>query len=248
MKLLEMETLPTKAGRTVLRFSPRVRWPHRKKEAILIPKNSVVEFFPLLDGEQFLLRGEREVMRRCRNCGHATKLDNRAVYFGGTDQSPSRSPFLVQLAAEAFKHYRTGGEDGLFQALKPYLIVELERKWGAEHTQRQGDIWAYKLPWSWEDLMRRELEGGNRNFSIERSPLRRRRGGWRGVLETRHVLKGWQAEVEITTILGGSPPSRGYRETVAEGRIEAPDHKPFILKGPHAIAQTRLLAHPATAD
>lgn len=247
MKLLEMETLPKRAGRAVLRFSPRVRWPHRNKEAILIPKNSVVEFFPLLDGEQFLLRGERDVTRHCRNCGHATRYDDRAVYFGGTDQSPSRSPFLVQLVAEAFKHYRTSGEDRFFQALKPYLIVELERKWGPEHTQRQGDIWAYKLPWSWEDLMRKELADG-RDFGVERSPMRRRRGGWRGVLDTRHILKGWQAEVEFTTILGESPPSRGCLETVVEGRIEAPDHKPFILKGPHAVAQTRLLRHPETAD
>lgn len=231
MQLIEMERLPKKAGRAVLKFSPWARWIHREGDTIAIPLKPSVEFYPLLEGEQFLVRWHRH---RCQNCGTATQPFE--LYFGGTDQ---RTSFLVDLYRTAFRYFQRGSEPAFYRALKPLVIRVLEARWGRDRTRRQGDIFAYPLPWGWDKLTKRAIEQRDDWFYIdhERTDM---------LFSTRHRLTGYLGRV------GG--PTVGLTErgtsilTVGEGRVIAPDHEPLKLDGPHIIAQTAQLRYPHSAD
>lgn len=247
MELLKMEALPKRAGVVTLNISSRVTRPNRQEAVVNVPLRRGVAFFPLKGGKQFLLRIRENHFGSCRHCGQPIPTGEAAVCFGGTDQ---RTPFLVDLAPKAFEPFRKGGEEVFFEALKPWMIRALEEKYGAENTRRQGDIFAYPLPWSWEELGRRHLSSESTSWVTRR---RRRvtgsfqitRGQGR-LFDTRHVFTGDQADIWTTAIFKEAE-FRGWSE-LGEGRIEAPDHDPLILKGPHLLAQTALLRFPAIAD
>lgn len=247
MELLHMEALPKRAGVATLNISPRVTRPSRREAVINIPLRRGVAFFPLRRGEQFLLRIRENHFGSCRYCGQPIPAGQTAVCFGGTDQ---RTPFLVDLVPKALEPFRKGGEEAFFDALKPWVIRALEEKYGAENTRRQGDIFAYSLPWSWEELGRRHL--GSESTSLVTRGRRKVTGSFkieRGqgrLFGTRHVFIGDQADVWTTAILD-DPEFRGWAD-IGEGRIEAPDHDPLILEGPHVLTQTALLRFPAHAD
>lgn len=252
MEIIKADRLPERAGRAILNFNRQVRAPRRIKEKINLPLRERVWFFPLRGGEQFLLRivGENGTIGEwCSRCHRPIPETGTFVYFGGTDEGPAHSQFLVRLEPRIFGVFRQKGETAFYQSLKPWLIEKLEERYGSERTSRQGDIWAYALPLTWEDILRRELKRGYRDFAVERSPVRSRRTRRLvGVFDTRHILRGWGVEEVASATLLGTSTAWSSWETVAEGRIEAPDHKSLLLNGPHALAQTAYLWGSEGAD
>ncbi len=140
MRLFEMGRRPEKAGIVALRFG----WlegdpdelPFRKENLIVLPNGTGVEFFPLLDGEQFLLRLEDD-------------QDSKELWLGGTDAE--QRPFLIRLAERAFGILHLEGEEGFFAALKPDKVIRVEKEF-AKESIRQGDVFATPIPFSWEDI------------------------------------------------------------------------------------------------
>lgn len=131
MRLFEVEQklggLPKKAGIAVLDWR-RSYEPTRNGRTIQLPASEEVQFFPLLDGVQFLLQ--------------IPGRDARA-FFGGTDEQP----FLVELEPSVIVSLR-GGEEGFFNAIKPNGAKVLEEAFDTKAV-RQGDWFAVPLPLSW---------------------------------------------------------------------------------------------------
>ena len=165
------------------------------------------EFHPLKGGEQFLL---------------SRIHPGEGIWFGGTDERP----FLVQLKLEALDHFEADGEAGFFEALKPEVIQNHEQEWGVDRTKRQGDIFAYPLPWSWWQFLRNNWVEGQEVKLAETSVA---------AFGTRHRFTGKIANV-------------GRQTSIVEGILEAPDHSPLRLKGPHVLAHARFISDPPNAD
>lgn len=132
MRLFEVEQkfggLPKKAGVAVLDWKGGD--PRRDGKTIKLPASEEVQFFPLLDGVQFLIQIPNE--RRGR------------VFFGGTDEQP----FLVELDPSVVASLR-GGEEGFFNSIKPNGAKILEEAFDTKAV-RQGDWFAVPLPLSWK--------------------------------------------------------------------------------------------------
>ena len=104
MRLFEVQQkfgdLPQKAGIAVLNWKGSVA--SRDGKTITLPTHDdEIQFFPLLDGMQFLLQvpSIRQITR---------------VFFGGTDEQP----FLVEMDSEVITSLR-GGEESFFNEIKP---------------------------------------------------------------------------------------------------------------------------------
>lgn len=216
MKLFEIGELPKKAGVAKLKFNnngttPEI--PYRRGSTIKLPGNSEVEYFSLMDGVQFLLRS-------------TDKNKKPLFWFGGTDEQP----FLVRLRQEPFLSFMNRGEEGLFNDLKPHVIKKLEKelKWS---TKRQGDIFAIKLPYTWDDLKRNSLIFSDRAVeAVEQKKI--------NVFDTRHNLNGLISRVSFYS----------SKYFIGEGVLSAPDHAPLKIEGPHLLAQTQGLYDPQNAD
>lgn len=173
------------------------------------------------------------------------------VYFGGIDEGP----FLVELAVR-------DGDDGgwtawkylakeparFYEYIKPWRIQRLEENEpyvaGKQKikTRRQGDIWAYPLSYDWGDVDK---------FIALTNVLRDDRYGVWGVYANKVWPNKHPASVLDTrhTLHDGTYLARhDHHMTFVEGRLEAPDHTPMVLKGVHYIAQTEHLAIPEKAD
>jgi len=239
MQLVEMESRPERAGDAVLVWGDglfKARTPSRDGKLIYLPLNPGAKFYPLKNGEQFLF---------CSRSGRC--------WFGGTDEQP----FLVALFPDAYKYFLSGGEAGFYEALKPAVIRAAEEKWG-EKAKRQGDVFAYPLPMRWEELFQDWLEWrwvrGALQGERERKAgvsFRMARGGL-SLFGTRHGFYGLFLSGEIYLeglgVLSLDSTGTFSRVLVGEGRLEAPDHSPVELKGPHILSQTRYLVHPQKAD
>jgi hypothetical protein len=161
-----------------------------------------VEMRPILEGTQFL----------------ATSPVDRAVYFGGTDERP----FLVQVEPSLAAVHDRAGEQAFYEALKPPTINRLEAAFGADRTQRQGDVYAFKLPANWSDL---GLSPSSRLRAMPVGP-------------TRHVVHGrLAARFKQPVDVPGANERIAVAGLVAEGTLVAPDHAPRQLRGgPHLLA------------
>lgn len=223
MKLFEMPQKPTAAGLAELKWVG-YPMPNRYGSTINLQNEPEHEFFPLNGGMQFLFRS---------NTPEGLSL-RQSHWFGGTDEGV----FLVELDGSSFYAFQCGGERNFYAYLRPEIITQLEKELGVE-ARRQGDIFAVALPYSWEELNRNNLLfRGTALETTETKPKETDKGKPGGLFRTRHHLTGKQASV----LLGNSSC------TVAEGRIEAPDHSDLVLEGPHLLAQTRGLANPKNAD
>lgn len=216
MRLFELEKRPTRAGKAKLDYGD-VREPSRIRKTITLPDDPSVEMFPLQeDWNQFLVASQ----------------DGRRVWFGGTDENP----FLVEMSREVFNLFLKDGAQGFYDSLIPEVMRTLQDKFQKPWV-RQGDIFAYPLPFSW-----RELDGAFHicygiGIKVEEVEVAERRR----VFGTRHLFLGKFVPDRVNLL--------GLTElTVVEGKIEAPDHNPITLEGPHALAQTRLLYSPPEAD
>ncbi len=146
---------------------------------------------------------------------------SRHMFFGGTDENP----FLVELELSAMEWLVTG-EEAFFEGLKPLIVKKFEQIW-ATKAKRQGDFLAVtpKRSKEWGSFLRKHLGKNEAKMSIvEKERLR----------NTRHTFQGLVARVGDLFI--------------GEGIIEAPDHGPLKLIGPHIIEQAVHLLKPQEAD
>lgn len=240
--------LPTKAGQAVLEYSICAQEPTRKGDVITIPALRVGDskcecghtlepkwmycphcgderrgfeteligkLIPLLEDYEQFVYTQPDLER------------NRftATWFGGTDEAP----FLVRMDSWTYEAAQRGGRD-FYSYIIPTKMLTLCRKWGGE-WKRQGDIFAYKLPFSWNDL--KEIGNFNKTNGLQIHEVAED-----SVFGTRHILCGQYCSMMLA---GGSM-------TIAEGTIVAPDHTDMGLKGPHALDQTAHLYDPPNAD
>lgn len=152
--------------------------------------------------------------------------DNRFLYFGGTDENP----FLVELHMSAFE-YVLDGEGAFFEQLKPEFIRETEAKFKVK-TKRQGDIFAIRPYPKLNDLLQNNAKGHNKAevSVVEKASL----------FGTRH---------QFTGLFGLVKDARGsVLAEFGEGLLEAPDHEPLKLEGPHLFRQALYIVRPTEAD
>lgn len=150
-----------------------------------------------------------------------TENNGRRIFFGGMDESP----FLTELDYSVVEHL-IEGEESFFRALKPGIIQRAERNFESV-AHRQGDFFAVTTPRpiNWGAFMLKYLGDNELRISVvEDENLR----------GTRHTIAGLFGRAGDTLI--------------GEGTIEAPDHEPLILKGPHIIEQAAFLRRPKEAD
>lgn len=210
MKLFEMQIVPVVAGSARIQFNDTAN-PSREGATIVLPQNPELEFYPLKRGEQFLVRHHKQ------------------LWFGGTDEQP----FLVSLEPNTFSRFMEGGEQDFFAALVPEEVTEMEKDLKTS-TRRQGDIFAVKLPISWDEIAEAmEVIYGHEKWKPE--CVKRR-----SVFKTRHRLTGKFSA--FTHLLGWE------NVVVVEGILVAPDHSPMTLVGLHALYQARHLRDPKNAD
>lgn len=222
MRLFEVEQkfggLPKKAGVAVLDWKGGE--PTRDGKTIKLPASEEVQFFPLLDGVQFLL----QIPGRERASARA--------FFGGTDEQP----FLVELQPSVVLSLH-GGEEGFFNSIKPNGAKVLEEAFDTKAV-RQGDWFAVPLQLSWKATCGMTALVELEPKVIEPSNEKEREVQLRG---TRHNLI-----VERYISMRGD--NRLGCTLVGEGLLKAPDHKDRVLKGPHALFQTAHLIDPKAAD
>lgn len=127
MRLFELNPLPKKAGMAVLTWGKGL--PRRQEEKITIPEDEETQYFPLQNGEQFLILTPHDHIQR--------------LYFGGTDERP----FLVEMEPRVLLTLKQG-EKGFYNALKPGGANFCEEKFGTKAV-RQGDWFAVPIPLNW---------------------------------------------------------------------------------------------------
>lgn len=174
MRIFEMRnTVPKKAGLANLQFGytgSAHTPPFRDNANIVLPDNPEAEFFPLMNGEQFLFRLVGRV-------GSETQY-----WFGGTDECP----FLVRLQDGPFYAFQRGGDGSFYAALKPEVITKFEQAFRVP-AKRQGDIFAVPVPQTWDEFQRTSLlflGVKQEPQSVKSQPM----------FQTRHKLSGLYAE------------------------------------------------------
>lgn len=209
MKLSDMTTKPARAGAAVLRFFPGAMFPSLEGTTITLPDHGREEFFPLKRGRQFLFVLDRM---------------HEEVWFGGTDDSP----FLTKLNWQAFETFEQGGARAFYQDFVPHQIKELRRHFPHLKPLRQGDVWAFPVPFSWDELKQigRFEDGLGDLQGFERGGRQKVKD--RSVLGTRHTLQGVVSPCFF--IIGGH-----VDHDVVEGVLTAPSHSPLRLRGPHVL-------------
>lgn len=220
MRLFEVEQkfggLPKKAGVAVLNWKGGE--PSREGKTITLPAYDEVQFFPLLDGVQFLVQ--------------VPGRDGGRAFFGGTDEQP----FLVELNPKVIVSLR-GGEDGFFNEIKPNGAKVLEDAFDMKAV-RQGDWFAVPLPLSWKAVCGMAALVEYDPKVIEPTNEKEKKVQLRG---TRHNLF-----VERYINMRGD--NRLGCTLIGQGLLKAPDHEDRVLKGPHAFFQTANLVDPKMAD
>ena len=144
-------------------------------------------------------------------------------FFGGTDEQP----FLVELDRGHARTFVDHGEAAFYDGLKPQRIKELERTYGADGTTRQGDIWPYRLPLSWDEVVQDHLRARGNGFITHR--------GRSSVLGTRHTIDGIVARHGVHLARLDESVGAGRLMT---GTLTAPDHEPRQLDEPHVAYRT----------
>lgn len=219
MSITALKEVPVRFGRARIRVDPDVDLPSREGFKITLPAlDGTMKLYPLLGGEQFVLR--QAFFRR---------TDPVRAFFGGTDEQP----FLVELRPEHLGTLETHGEAAFYESLKPPVIVQLEALFAVERTVRQGDIYAYPLPLTWDELMAQQPK------ATRVQGVRHILPGKGQVLGTRHTLDpGLYARIPRIITDGGTI-TFSSQAFIVEGMLEAPDHASRELVGPHLIDRSR---------
>lgn len=239
MLLSSMPKLPQKAGKAAIQFTAKCgHIPDRKGALIRFPdprisRFSEMEYYPLMGGRQFVIHLPvhfRLTKDEQRFSGTRT---GGWLYFGGTDENP----FLVQLdnSVDELISAAMKGKSAFHEAIRPLLVKKLEKLLGGK-AKRQGDIFAYPVPFSWDQIIAAEMIFAE--YGEELNELDIREVNNFSINDTRHLLTG-----KFTDGVPGE-----FCLGFAEGVIRAPDHSPMVLEGPHVLAQTAHLAEPYLAD
>lgn len=253
---MSLELLTEIGGVRVEYSGDREDLPSRVRNTLKLPKRDGMEIHLLKGGVQFL------VMYPGTKTRWGSRCDGR-TFFGGMDESP----FITSLEDVPVAAFRAQGEDAFFEALIPHQIKTLQRRFPDASVSRQGDVWSFKLPYSWDELRAQVIPkpkylpvGGRGRFyraKMEREN-HRMRVGYRmqigqfnylksspphaRVLGTNHSIKGPGGYVSLQTIENGLGP---FHMFVAEGMLTAPDHAPQVLQGgPHLMVRTPHLTDP----
>ena len=215
MRLCEMRSdrRPKEAGKAIIKYSDSVGHPTRKGKVITLPKDGSLELFKLQpDWNQFLVH------------------QGDSIWFGGTDENP----FLVRMDYSILNAYLKSPND-FYPSIVPTLMGKVKERFPQMSYRRQGDIFAFPLPYTWEDLEKAfEICYWN-SFTFHHEPTH--------INNTRHILTGKYLNLKREYSLFGQ-----LVNLVVEGVVKAPDHTPMKLEGPHAIGQTAFLYNPPEAD
>ncbi len=219
MRLIELgKRRPIAAGKAKIEYRnvkdlrQEERYPYRKDSTIILPDYTDLELLQLQDDwNQFLV------------------LIFGGVWFGGTDENP----FLVRMDPEVVHNYYNGGPANFYASIIPQQTSALSAVVKTPLI-RQGDIFALRMPFGWQELDKAFKIFNGKNLSVKEASDTYLFG-------TRHTLKGRMLESPMT-IYGNNGVS------LAEGEIQAPDHHTIVLAKPHALSQTRLLYDPKNAD
>lgn len=206
MKIAETTGLPRTAGQASLEFTSIVNEPARKGNRIILPFHPTGVFFPLLQGVQFLFG-----FQKYPDIGPG-------AWFGGTDESV----FLTRVLDENWKAFNKGGERAFFRSLMPRIIRRLQQQNNCA-VVRQGDVYAAKLPFTWEQIP--QVVPLFTNFGTKPRAATNAR-----VADTRHRLTG-----RCVAIRNESEPM-----LIGEGTLKAPGHSDRVLEGPHLIVAANL--------
>lgn len=221
----QMKDLPTRAGDVAqLHFFSQPGEPGKKYPQPYLKGNEIFllscpssEFYPLQKGRQFLFR--------CRVFPN-NPFPN--TWFGGTDE---QAAFLSSLNTagggySVFDVFQERGERVFYNSLRPPLLRYYEWKFRTR-AQRQGDIYFLKIPdWQkYRDALSLLFGLKLRLWSVKRVPI----------FGTRHRLSG--RRTENFAIAGRA---RHGEFLVGEGLLEAPNHAPRQLQGPHLIIEEDL--------
>lgn len=225
--LYELRPLPTEVGEVpIIWFDPQEekgeekKLARREKGRLLLPAHPESIFLPLGNGKLLFISASG---------GYLGNLFVR-FSFCGKDESP----FHVFVQDKAVAAYKEGGSERFFESLVPKFMKELrDRPDIPDSYVRQGDWFANRLPFSWREIEQFVRLGRGKEFGIEEVKKESLDG-------TRHHFTGRLAR---------GVPIFGWKCTVLEGTISAPDHSPLVLSGgPHVIAQTANLTNPKSAD
>ena len=218
MQILKIEDrLPKKVGEVEINYSDKVRIPVLKDREIIMPLVLGVEIHPICNETQIVIqtREKTDAGSRC--------------YFGGTDNSPEKTPFLTEIMPYKFLLFEQKGEDAFYESLIPDQIWFFSQHqcnryqrqlFGLEELQkhpnvirRQGDIFAVPIPYDGEEVeMLMTMIGNDADTDCEFREVKAM-----GLFSTRHTFKG----VCIT----------GKDFVIGEGTLLAPDHLPLTLRG-----------------
>lgn len=174
---------------------------------------------PYREGERIVLPHEPEAdfwpLQNGEQFVYGARLEGSLHhFFGGTDERP----FLVEIEDSPVELLRQQGEKAFYQALMPPLIQKWSKRWQREPS-RQGDIWSLALPLNWLQLKQHCQSNGWSGFVYD---VRNQ-----SIFATHHRFTGLYLQPVPTD-----------RAVIGEGVIEAPDHQPIELPGPHLFDQT----------
>ncbi len=215
MKLATLKVkgeLPREAGGVPIVWNDNRRRPGVEDGNIILPgRLGGSEFFTLQGGKQFLFRRGLEKGRR-------------DTWFCGMDE---QYPFVTEIWPwNPVSVLKRQGEKAFYELLKPRLIADLEKEFPERRAGRQGDLWFFKLPWTWAEIEKAHniITGVSINpRSVDRRPI----------FKTRHFITGRCADVvhfrRWWTIC-----------CFGEGTVTALHHQPVKLKGPHVIVRENL--------
>lgn len=224
MKVLEfVKGLPSRVGDIDIKYGYTSDClPGFKEHELVVPLKLGIEIYPICNNMQILIKTTKDpFVGRC--------------YFGGTDNSPERTPFLTEINPNNFVEYENEGEDAFYDSLIPDEIKffschprnnqfqkQLFKEEGLQKhpniIKRQGDIFAVPFPHEEEELMTIIGIMGKGKYTID-DDFEEAEG--KMLFSTRHSFNGF--------CLAGDD------FVIGEGRVSAPDHLPLVLKGLHLI-------------
>ncbi|MEK7462822.1 MAG: hypothetical protein AAB621_00440 [Patescibacteria group bacterium] len=219
MRILNVEIkLPKKAGDVDVDYSDRVTTPLIKEGKITVPLALGVGIYPICNGMQIIIDAKNK-RNRC--------------YFGGTDNSPEKTPFLTEVEADKLSIFFNEGEEAFYDSFIPDEIEFFSRHsgnhfqkqlFGTKELQkypsiikRQGDIFAVPVPYDGEEIeiLIGLIDSGENTVCYHEFCQTKIDGNGIRLFSTRHTLKGEYIS--------------GERFYIAKGIISAPDHHPLIL-------------------
>jgi hypothetical protein len=218
MRVMEMKELPKRVGDAEIHLAPGNAFAW---EAPAFRKEKEIILSEEGSPRFYQLKNGEQFLYTSEDRG-----GNRHLYFGGMDESP----FLVELEMRALEH-AIEGERAFFEGLKPSWIRQVEQKM-KRRTKRQGDFFAFSVSKNMVAFINEYVRHGTRvqMDTAEKSPVEGTRHRFSGL---RYFILNRDGHVQFS---GG------------EGLLEAPDHAPLKLDGPHIIMQALHLVRPKEAD